>query len=176
MSACRSVIPGGALIIALCFALMGGCVDTRPTLLPEVTLPASAQTTAAPEASPLQETAVPEEPLVSVAPEDYGEYLLYKNIAVYEQEGQTLMDATIVSEYPGTLVCVLDGVFFRHARRRVARGRLTDGSGQEVLYLNEGETRVYAQIATDMAVTSMDISFEPIGEPIMPLEDNNRGA
>ncbi|MEL7609035.1 MAG: hypothetical protein AAGU74_05975 [Bacillota bacterium] len=168
MSARRTAFFAGALAIVLCCAFFGGCVDTRPILLPDVTLPASAEPTEEPAASPAQETAAPEEPPASADPMDYGEYLLYQDIAVYEQEGYTLFDATIVSGYPGALVCVMD-VCFSDKQGEVARGRLTDGSGQEVLYLYEGETRVYAQIETDMSVTILDMSFEPIGEPIMPL-------
>lgn len=175
MSARRVVSLHGMLIIVLCCALFGGCVDTRPTLLPDVTLPASTMAQAEPSALPELATSEPDEQFQSIESVDYNEYLLYQNIAVYEQEGHTLFDATIQSEYPGTLVCVLDVCFFDQ-QGEVARGRLTDGSGQEVLYLNQGETRVYAQIETDMSVTLLDISFEPIGEPIMPLAGENGGA
>lgn len=152
--------------LALCCALLCGCVDTRPAILPDVTLPARTAEQASLTAVP-EQTAAPE-PTASVAPENYGEYLQYKNIAVYEQYGHTLLDATIVSEYTGTLVCVMDARFYDR-QGEVARGRLTDGSGQEVLYLAKGETRVYAQIDTDMPVTSLALAFEPVGDPILPL-------
>jgi hypothetical protein len=97
-------------------------------------------------------------------------YISYRELYVYEQDGHTYLDGTIKNEYPDTLVCVLDVCFFE-GKEEIARARVFMGDGSSLLYLSPGETRVYADIKTDMPVTAADISFETVGDDIAPIKE-----
>lgn len=167
----------------ICFAMvallfMSGCVSAVPLFVPSVTLaPVPTESIApTPSATPTpQQTAVltptpTSEPqrLIGVydalgafvsMPEHYRQYLEFKNIQVYEQFGDTFVDAVAVNTYPQPLVCAADIVFYE-GEETVASGKLQTQDGQYVLILQPGENTIYAQVNTDMSLTLMEFVFQ----------------
>lgn len=93
--------------------------------------------------------------------EHFVQYIEFKSIVVYEQCGDTFMDAIAVNNYPEPIVCAAD-IVFRDDIGEVASAKLQTRDGQYVLTLNPGETAVLAQINTDIRLTSLpfDINFD----------------
>lgn len=56
--------------------------------------------------------------LLIVGEEHFQQYISFKNIQVYEQCGDTFMDAVAVNEYPDTLVCALNIRFLTRMAQR----------------------------------------------------------
>jgi hypothetical protein len=176
------------LPVIFCFilpALLSGCVVQRPVLVPDRTispLPAATpvmreeEPLPSPEASELPEPSDPEDARfdkMGVEIKDKGHfdrYISYRELYVYEQDGYTYLDGIIKNEYPDTLVCVLDVCFFE-GKEEIARSRVFMGDGSSLLNLSPGETRIYADIKTDMPVTMADLKFETVGDDIAPLKE-----
>lgn len=154
-----------------------GCVFARPVLNPAVTLaPTDAPTpaltpspTPSPSPTPVP-TLTPTPPPQRIGvydalgvfvetPEHYEQYLTFRNIQVYEQFGDTFVDAVAVNRYPAPIVCAVD-ILFAKEGETIASGKLQTQDGQYVLILNPGENIVYAQVNTDMTVTLMDFTLE----------------
>ena len=163
-------------LAAVSLLLLSGCVSAAPVFVPSTTLaPVSTETAVqTPTLAPTpQETVVPTptpEPqrLVGVydalgafvsTPEHYRQYLEFKNIQVYEQFGDTFVDAVAVNTYPQPLVCAADIVFYE-GEEAVASGKLQTQDGQYVLILQPGENTIYAQVNTDMSLTLTDFVFQ----------------
>ena len=148
------------LALVLCMGAASGCVRERPALLPDYTLP-----TPTPEPTP--------EPTLTAAPEfdalgrfvssslHYTQYVAFETIQVYEQAGDTFLDAVAVNSYPETLVCAVDVHFFEEEGGvEIAEGQLQTRDGQYVLVLAPGETTVFAQIDTDIVLTDKPFEFQ----------------
>lgn len=104
--------------------------------------------------------------------EHFEKYISYHDLVVYEQDGYTYMDGVIKNDYPNTLVCVLDICFYEN-NEQVARARVYTGDGSSLLVLLPDETRIYADIKTDMPVTMLDFKFETVGDPVAPFKENS---
>ncbi len=161
------------MLAALIALLMTGCIKTQPVILPDTTLPPKPTSTPAPTPTP---TPAPT-PVPTLAPtpeprydamgdfiegaEHFVKYIEFKSIVVYEQCGDTFMDAIAVNNYPEPIVCAAD-IVFRDDIGEVASAKLQTRDGQYVLTLNPGQTTVLAQINTDIRLTSLpfDINFD----------------
>ena len=98
--------------------------------------------------------------LLIVGEEHFQQYISFKNIQVYEQCGDTFMDAVAVNEYPDTLVCALNIRFFDEDGTEIASGRVQTRDGQYVLRLENGDNTLFAQIDTDMTLTDKEFRLE----------------
>ena len=98
--------------------------------------------------------------LLIVGEEHFQQYISFKNIQVYEQCGDTFMDAVAVNEYPDTLVCALNIRFFDEDGTEIASGRVQTRDGQYVLRLENGHNTLFAQIDTDMTLTDKEFRLE----------------
>ena len=98
--------------------------------------------------------------LLIVGEEHFQQYIYFKNIQVYEQCGDTFMDAVAVNEYPDTLVCALNIRFFDEDGTEIASGRVQTRDGQYVLRLEKGDNTLFAQIDTDMTLTDKEFRLE----------------
>lgn len=160
-----------ALAFLLIFAAFcGGCARQQGILNPDVTLPPTVTPT--PEPTPSPTPAATPEPAAEATPEpvDYWTYLSFQDIYVYEESGDTFFQGVVQSEYPGRLIAVLDVFFYNDDKNEIARGRLLNGEGGDVLVFAPGETRVYARVDTDMSVTALDFGFESVGDPLAALD------
>ena len=90
----------------------------------------------------------------------FQQYLSFNMVQVYEQEEDTFLDAIAVNDYPSTLVCAMDVVFYDGEGTEVNRARIQTQDGQYVLRLQPGETVLYAQINTDITLTDMEFALE----------------
>lgn len=167
---CRSI-----LLTGLCLLLSGCVVHTGAQLQPEITLPPAATPTPAVTPTP---SPTPTEAAASAAPipgvdtrydalgayvsdaSHFQQYLAFNMVQVYEQEEDTFLDAIAVNDYPSTLVCAMDVVFYDAEGAEVNRARIQTQDGQYVLRLQPGETVLYAQISTDITLTDMEFALE----------------
>lgn len=106
------------IAVSVCM-LLTGCVNTGAHIVPSVTIPPESTQPPEPTPSPTPEPVQVEEMadlssaydrngLLIVGEEHFQQYISFKNIQVYEQCGDTFMDAVAVNEYPDTLVCALN--------------------------------------------------------------------
>lgn len=158
-----------ALAAGALFAL-SACTGGRPALVPHTTLPPppSPTLTPAPEPTPAVQTPAP---TLTPAPafdlagnfisgaRHFERYLLLRNVQVYEQEEDTFVDAIIRNDYPQTVVCAAVAAFYDETGELVAEGRLQTRDAQYVLILPPGETMLFAQVDTDMALTSLELKI-----------------
>ena len=154
---------------ALLAVLLTGCIRTAPELIPAVTLAPTPSPTAEPTPSPTPSpTPAPTLMMYDAlgefvsGAEHFKQYIEFKNIQVYEQNGDTFADLIAVNSYSENLVLALDIAFFEgkdEAREEVARGRVQTRDAQYILVLLPGENTLYAQIDTDMTLTSLDFEL-----------------
>ena len=144
------------IAVSVCM-LLTGCVNTGAHIVPSVTIP--------PESVQVEEmadlsSAYDRNGLLIVGEEHFQQYISFKNIQVYEQCGDTFMDAVAVNEYPDTLVCALNIRFFDEDGTEIASGRVQTRDGQYVLRLENGDNTLFAQIDTDMTLTDKEFRLE----------------
>lgn len=103
-------------------------------------------------------------PILNTQTHYYENYLTISQMRIYEENGETLIDAIITNDYPGKLtgglriVFTEDGVKYGYAEFQTAVGDLT---------LLPGENRVYADVRTEVDVQMMDFAFE-VSAPFVP--------
>lgn len=160
--------------IAAAVLLTAACVNTKPVLHPEVTpgpTPDVIIMTLAPtqdegDSSPTPEiTARPTESVDALGnsitgPEHFYRYLTFRNILVYEEDGDTFLDAMVENAYSEPISCAIDAVYYDENGEEIARARLQTRDGSYLLVLQPGETVVFAQILTDMTITNDAYVFE----------------
>ena len=83
---------------------------------------------------------------------------------IYEENGETLIDAIITNNYPGKLTGGLRITFTQDGVKRGYADFLT-ASGD--LMLLPGENRVYADVLTEVDVQMMDFTID-VSVPFMP--------
>ena len=94
----------------------------------------------------------------------YKYYLSFSNWRVYEENGETLIDAVITNDYPGKLsggLCVS----FRSDDIQYGYGEFYTADGG--LVLMPGENRVYADVLTEINVQMMDFEIN-VSKPFLP--------
>lgn len=172
----RKHICRALLLAGLCLVFSGCVVHTGAQLQPDVTLPPAATPT--PAVTPTSSPTPAVEAMASAAPipgvdtrydalgayvsdaAHFQQYLSFNMVQVYEQEEDTFLDAIAVNDYPSTLVCAMDVVFYDGEGTEVNRARIQTQDGQYVLRLQPGETVLYAQINTDITLTDMEFALE----------------
>lgn len=163
------------LLAILILTLLCGCTNTKPKLDPGVTPPP-----ALPTGEPVSEVptatvqpARTAEPTPAVNTDALGNiiytsdhferYISFKNILVYEENGETLIDCTVNNSYPNVLLCAVNVEFFSDSGEKLANGSLQMPDGSFLLALKSGENRLYARILTDTVLT--DKRFEFVFDP-----------
>ncbi len=149
---------------------LSACISARPVIAADRTLPPETETSSpAPSLEPTP-SATPELP-ASAAPafdakgnyisglDHFKQYLSLRNVQVYEQEGDTFVDAIIVNEYPETIVCAAGVAFYDENDEMVAEGRFQTRDAQYILILPPGETTLFTQVDTDMTLTDLELSI-----------------
>lgn len=158
----------GALLLWACVLLLaGGCARSTGRIHPDITLPPTPPPE--PEYTPEPISTPTPVPAAPTAPVDYWQCLALEDVFVYEQEGETYVDAVIVSDCEQTLVGVLE-LRWADESGPVAAARLVDGAGEELLYLKPGKTRVYGTARTDMPVTMLEFTLESVGADLAAAE------
>lgn len=162
-----------ALLIAL--ILLSACVNKGPVLIPGVT--PEPTSTPAPTPEPTEDHSTPEPTEDPAGPQEQKEeydalgeritgidhfkrYIIFKDLVVYEEEGDTFLDGVVGNSYPDILTCAVDVVFADADGREIARARLQTRDGSYLLTLAPGDTVVLARIFTDMTLTAADFTLE----------------
>lgn len=166
------------LISALAAGLIlcSACVNTRPVVHSDITAPptqrASMKTPEPTDVPDLPDQ--PATPIPTLSPEDtvdamgnviagadhYSRYLVFRNILVYEEDGDTFMDGIIENTYIFPISCVIDAVFDDKDGTELARARLQTRDGSYHLILPPGETVFFARVLTDTTLTNVEFIFE----------------
>lgn len=94
----------------------------------------------------------------------YEQYITVSQMRIYEENGETLIDAIITNNYPGKLTGGLRITFTEDGVKRGYADFLT-ASGD--LMLLPGENRVYADVLTEVDVQMMDFTID-VSVPFMP--------
>ncbi|MBQ6234737.1 MAG: hypothetical protein IJK54_02375 [Clostridia bacterium] len=95
----------------------------------------------------------------------YEHYLSISQMRVYEENGETLLDAVVTNDYPkklsgGLHITFMDnGVKYGYAELLTASGDLI---------LLPGENRVYADVQTEVDVQMMEYTIE-VSAPFVPV-------
>lgn len=166
------------LVAVLTAGIMCSCVRFESSIDPAATLPMPTESaTAEPEAT----VEVTQTPLATIEPtpealqqmevydelgafiadsKHYRRYISFENIQVYEQAEDTFVDMQAVNGYPKPIVCALYMRFTDENSELIAECRLQTQDGQYLLTLKPGTTTLYAQVPTDMRITSVDFTIE----------------
>lgn len=156
------------LLLAVLFALGCSSQEAHLIYLPESTpTPAPMFTpTPQPEPQPIYvdpvvgegfQTDVNGIPILDERTHYFEQYLTVSQLRVYEENGETLIDAVITNNYPGRLsgglriTFLQDGVKLGYADFLTASGDLL---------LMPGENRVYADVLTEVDVQMMDFRLD----------------
>ena len=147
------------IAVSVCM-LLTGCVNTGAHIVPSEPTPSPTPEPVQVEEMADLSSAYDRNGLLIVGEEHFQQYISFKNIQVYEQCGDTFMDAVAVNEYPDTLVCALNIRFFDEDGTEIASGRVQTRDGQYVLRLENGDNTLFAQIDTDMTLTDKEFRLE----------------
>ena len=91
-------------------------------------------------------------------------YLTIRNLHIYEENGETLIDAIITNNYPNKLTGGLCITFTRD-NMKFGYGDFYTASGDLVLF--PGENRVYADVLTEVDVQQMPFEIT-VSKPFVP--------
>ena len=91
-------------------------------------------------------------------------YLTIRNLRIYEENGETLIDAIITNNYPNKLTGGLCITFIRD-NMKFGYGDFYTASGDLVLF--PGENRVYADVLTEVDVQQMPFEIT-VSKPFVP--------
>ncbi len=168
------------LILFALFALLApACKNVEPKLDPGVTPPPAADTdapseTPQPSEAPTEApggdaTSQPAQSSVDalgnpiLTADHFERYISFTNISVFEEGGETLVDCTVLNEYPELLLCAVTITFYNEGGDIIATGSLQMPDGSFLLALENGETPLYARILTDTVLTdkTFRLSFDP---------------
>lgn len=199
MTVRRSNKKGAAVLLSLTLVLcMAACVNNSPakdvSVTPEPTAVLSTEAsitqepTAEPEAS--SEPALTEAPSDTEAPsappaskedllgntisgaDHFKRYIVFENVIVYDEEGDTFVDAIAVNRYPEPITCAVDIVYYGAEGEELARARLRMRDGSYLLTLAPGDNYVLANILTDMTLTGREFVLEyDIDTPVLPATE-----
>lgn len=164
----RSAVLLGALLLALLCLPFYGCVNdtpviagtptpaATPTPLPD---PFSAEITAVPEPTDLLGNEI-------FSDDHYFQYLSFGEMRVYEYGEGTFLDGICVNAFPQPLDGEVDIVYYTDAGKVCGIGIIHNAKGTTLL--ETGTNAIYAEISTDISVTSMDFVLE-IKTPFVPV-------
>lgn len=166
------------LILLLILSTVCACASQEAHLiyLPEQTpTPAALETpTPSPAPEPLELAPIAGEgftmdenglPVLNAQTHYFEYYLSVSNLRVYEQNDETLMDATITNSFSGVLTGGLRISFYDESGMLYGYGDLKTAAGP--LKLFPGENRVYADVLSEVDVQGMDFAFT-VTEPFEP--------
>ena len=155
-----------ALVALLCCIVIGACCGGCVSLHPVVSSHVTPAPTPTPTPEPLRQSLPLPAPALDAAgnaiegEEHYNRYISFTDLRVYEYGMGTLMDGKCFNQYPAMLTGEATISFFDQQGDCVAKAVLHTAETKEMLLLPPGETRIYAEIDTDMDVQMMDFSLE----------------
>ncbi|MCH5279335.1 MAG: hypothetical protein J1E60_06030 [Christensenellaceae bacterium] len=100
--------------------------------------------------------------------EHFQQYLQFNSIRVYEEDGDTFVDCSVINSYPELIVCAVAIRFFDENGDEIASSSLQMPDGSFMLSLENGETPLYARILSDITLT--DKSFELVFDPSVEVK------
>lgn len=167
----RRFVPALVLLTAaLMLALSGGCVDATPVLAGTPT--PAATPTPLPDPFTAEITAAPDvtDALGNEIRGDghYWQYLSFGELRVYEYADGTFLDGLCVNAYPLPLDGEVDIVYTTADGKVCGIGKIHNALGTTLL--ETGTNAIYAEISTDIDVTSMDFQLV-VKTPFQPVSD-----
>ena len=153
-----------SIILIVLAAIVSGCVSTRPILMSQYPPAQTPRPSLVPDQPTPMPSATPSnDPLSGLdalgntvsGPEHYKKYLAFRNMQVYEHNGDTFFDAVVESSDPEPIVCAMEIRFYEEGEQ-VALAKIHTGDGQYMLVFPPGETAVYARVDTDMTLIQLD--------------------
>ena len=105
-------------------------------------------------------------PIMNEKTHYYEYYLSISQMRVFEENGETLLDAVITNDYPRKLSGGLSIVFSDNGIK-YGYAELKTASGD--LILLPGENRVYADVQTEVDVQMMEYTIE-VSTPFVPVQ------
>lgn len=94
----------------------------------------------------------------------YEYYLTVSSLRIYEENGETLIDAVITNDYPKPLVGGLCVTFYEDSLKYGYAEFYTAEGGLRLL---QGDNRVYADVLTEVDVQMMDFEIT-VSTPFVP--------
>ncbi len=165
------------LLLLLLALILFGCSSQEAHLiyLPETTPTPEPQYTPTPPPEPEPINVDPIEgdgfrtdvngiPILNESTHYYDMYLSISQMRIFEENGETLIDAVITNNYPKKLTGGLRIVFSENG---VQYGYATFRTAVGDLVLLPGENRVYADVLTEVDVQMMDFEIE-VSTPFVP--------
>ena len=160
----------GTVITVLALSSLTACVNKAPVLHGETLLVTEAPEQLTEEPVEVQ-TAAPTEAYSGmdmkdelgnqiVGDEHFKQYLTFKNLIVYDEDGDTFLDGIIKNDYVKPIACAVDIVYRDGDGTEVARARLQTKDGMYMLMLEPGETTILARILTDMKLSGREYEME----------------
>ncbi len=158
------------ILILLVFA---GCAGRSPQIIFGVTPPpaytfAPEEPSPAPTDEPKTPAPDPQQNVDALGnhiytADHYERYLSFRNILVFEEKGETLVDLAVVNSYPELLLCAVNITFYNDEGEKIASSSLQMPDGSFLLALESGETPLYARVLTDIVLTDkrFELTFDP---------------
>ncbi len=103
-------------------------------------------------------------PILNPKSHYYDYYLTIDNLRIYEENGETLIDAVIINNYPKAITGGLCITFYRE-NLRYGYGEFY--TADRNLKLFPGSNRVYADVLTEVNVQNMDFEIS-VSVPFVP--------
>lgn len=100
------------------------------------------------------------------ADDHYWQYISFGELRVYEYSDGTFLDGRCVNAYPKPLIGAVNIVYYTADGKVCGIGSMHNAAG--TMLLETGTNAIYAEINTDIDVTSMDFVLE-IETQFMPL-------
>ncbi|MDO4568166.1 MAG: hypothetical protein Q4B99_04315 [Clostridia bacterium] len=151
-------------VLLTCF--LSGCLVAIPVIRDDITAPPVTEApteTPAPEPTPSPSSGGVRTDAFGVqiaAGDHFIRYLEFSNVSVYEQSGDTFLDAMVTNSYPEPIMCSIIVRFFESGSIEVASANLQAGDGAYALVLAPGTNYLYAQIDTDLSLVELDFELE----------------
>ena len=158
------------ILVVFAMLLLFGCTSQEAHLgyLPEATPTAAPLFTPTPQPEPEPLTISPVEgegfstdlngiPILNPRTHYRDYYLVIDNLRIYEENGETLIDATITNDFQRALTGGLRITFYKDG---IAYGYADFYTAEGGLKLIPGENRVYADVHTEVDVQMMDFEID----------------
>ena len=156
---------------ALSAFFLVGCIDISPKLDPGITPPPLGTEALAADASSAEPTANPTAeptPDASVSPDEFKDvlgnviysdnhferYISFRDVLVYEENGDTFVDLTVDNSYPKMIMCAVNIAFYNDDGSIIASSSLQMPDGSFMLSIPSGKSSLFARVLTDTLLTN----------------------
>jgi len=164
----KRIFPILTLLALLALLPLAGCEDATPVLAGTPTPAATPTPLPEPFSAEITAEPMPTDALGNTidGSDHYWQYLSFGALRVYEYDDGTFLDGICVNAYPLPLDGEVDIVYTTADGKICGIGKIHNTVGTTVL--ETGSNAIYAEISTDIDVTSMEFSLV-VKTPYTPL-------